>query len=144
MIKIGIDPDCNKSGVATKSPYWKGLPNGMEVKLMTFFELFEYLSEHWQGMEDELDIYIEAGWLNAKSNFHGKAGQTKAVGERIAKNVGANHETGRKIVEMCEYLGLKYTLVRPKSAKMKPEIFEKITGIKTRNQEKIDAAILIL
>lgn len=141
MIKIGIDPDCKKSGVAIRKPSEKQIT----VELMTFFKLFDFL-DMWAGSTDCADVmvYIEAGWLNAKSNFHGSFGQTKSVGERIAKNVGANHETGRKIVEMCDYLGLKYTLVKPQSAKMKPDIFEKITGIKTLNQEKIDAAVLIL
>lgn len=141
MIKIGIDPDVKKSGVAIRGERLCTLV----VLLKTYFDLFDLLETHIMdyGIED-IHIYIEAGWLNAKSNFHGKAGQSKSVGERIAKNVGANHETGKKIVEMCEYLGLKYTLVRPQSAKMKPEIFEKITGIKTRNSELIDAAVLIL
>lgn len=137
-VKIGIDPDTKKSGVAIRFSCSKQ----MRCELMTFFELFDFFDE--VTCADTPHVIIEAGWLNSKSNFHGSAKQSKSVGERIAKNVGANHETGRKIVEMCEYFGIAYELKQPQSAKMKPEVFETATGIKTRNQEKIDAGVLIL
>jgi hypothetical protein len=63
---------------------------------------------------------------------------------RISNNVGRNHETGRKIEEMCQYLGLKYELVKPETTKWKPEFFKKVTGIDTKNQEKIDAGRLVI
>ncbi len=44
---------------------------------------------------------------------------------------------------MWEFLGLKYELYKPDSAKTSPEYFERLTGIKTKNQEKIDAAMLV-
>ena len=134
-ILIGIDPDCKKSGIAIK----RG--GTLEVSTITFFDLLDTLKA---VKNDNVLIRIEAGWLNKKSNFHGRAGQSKVVGERIAAKVGANHETGRKIVEMCEYVGLTYEEVRPSSSKWTPEFFTAITGIKTKNQEEIDAAVLIL
>lgn len=134
-ILIGIDPDCDKSGVAMK----RG--KKIEVELLAFFDLFDVLKA---VKGTNVFIRIEAGWLNEKSNFHAHKGQTKAAGERIAKNVGSNHEVGRKIAEMCDYLGLAYELVRPYKRKLTPEMFFIATGIKTRNSEKIDAAALIL
>ena len=142
-ILIGIDPDCKKSGFAAYRPSDKNLT----VDAVAFFELFNKLTDlilHYPFVPFPIKVYIEAGWLIKKSNFHGKAGQTKSVGEMIAKKVGANHETGRKIVEMCEYLEIEYVLVEP-MGKITPEMFEKITGIKLKkkDQDMIDAAMLV-
>jgi len=134
-IMIGIDPDVKKSGVAIK----RG--NSLEVTSLSFFDLFEVLKAVKNG---NVIVRIEAGWMNAKSNFHGHAGQSKVVGERIAAKVGANHETGKKIVEMCEYVGIAFELVKPTNSKMTPAYFKMATGITTRNQEHIDAAVLVL
>jgi hypothetical protein len=142
MIKIyiGIDPDTVKSGVAV----WQSQSGKLIVSALSFFKLFDLLSDFKKCPDGKIEkVIIEAGWLNAKSNFHFKAHQTKAAGERIAKNVGANHETGKKIMEMCEYLGLTYELVVPKKSKTSPEYFEKITGKSVRNQDMIDAAMLV-
>lgn len=136
---IGIDPDISKSGVAVKQG-----KKITELRLMRYFELFDWLQTIKLAHGDDVTVYVEAGWLNAPSNFHKWNGQSKTVGERIAKNVGANHEAGRKIVEMLEYLDINHRLVRPAHSKMKPELFKQITGIDTKNQEKIDAGVLIL
>ena len=134
MIYIGIDPDTKKSGVAV----WDSKYKYLQLFTMSFFELYDYL------YNEKVDrVIIEAGWLNEKSNFHNNAYQTKAAGERISKNVGANHETGRKIAEMCEYLVLNYDLKKPSSSKMTPECFKSMTGIETKNQDKIDAGVLV-
>ena len=45
-----------------------------------------------------------------KSNYHYARGRG---GERIAKNVGANHETGRKIVEMLVHWGIEHEVIHP-------------------------------
>ena len=138
-ILIGIDPDCKKSGFAA----YRADLKTVKVSTQSFFELFDLLKEA-KTLRAPVDVYIEAGWLIKKSNFHNKTGQTKSVGETIAKKVGANHEAGRKIVEMCEYLGIEYVLVKP-MGKTTPEMFEKITGIKLKkkDQDMIDAAMLV-
>lgn len=138
-IFIGIDPDVDKSGFA----YWDTRdPGAFYVDTKRFWELHQYFMDN-ADKHGVMLVRVEAGWLNAKSNFHHRPGQTKAIGERIAKNVGANHEVGRKIAEMCEHMGIEYQLVRPGKSKVQPEYFEKITRIKTRNQEKIDAGMLV-
>jgi len=134
-ILIGIDPDVTKSGIAIK----RG--GVLEVSTMSFFDLLNTLKAI---ANSNVLVRIEAGWLNKKSNFHGNKAQSKVVGERIAAKVGANHEVGKKIVEMCEYVGVAYELGRPMTSKWTPQYFERITGIKTRNQECVDAAVLIL
>lgn len=141
---IGIDPDCDKSGVAVRTYKVKQL----ELLTLSFFELHKYLSDN---KEDIVLVRIEAAWLIQKSNF--RNGIKAARGERVAKNVGANHETGRKIEEMCQSLGLKYVLVRPLRKQWKGpnrkithaefvQIFKQ--NFSKTNQEQRDAALLVL
>lgn len=143
-LMIGIDPDIDKSGVA----FWNRKNHRLDLTTMAFFELFENL----KATPDKANIlvFIEAGWLNKKSNFrkgYVKNGQfvehSKRMGENIANKVGRNAETGRKIEEMCIHLGIPYQLVKPRKAKVSAEMFTKLTGLSTRNQEEIDAAMLV-
>jgi hypothetical protein len=136
MYYIGIDPDVCKSGVAM----WTTFDKKLELQTFTFFELFDFFRS-LNAVKCEFKVIIEAGWLNEKSNYHGA--KNKQYGEKIAKQVGRNHETGLKIVEMCEYLGLTYELYKPTHAKTTSQYFERFTGIKTNNQEKIDAGMLV-
>ncbi|HEY4714284.1 MAG TPA: hypothetical protein VIH30_08625 [Aquirhabdus sp.] len=107
---------------------------------LTFPELMSYLEFDKANIKK---VVVEAGWLNKKSNFHGRTGQTKAVGERIAKNVGENHAAGKLIAEMAESMGLVVQLVRPTSKKLNSEQFKQLTGIVGRtNQEQRDAGVL--
>lgn len=101
---IGIDPDTISSGIAIFDKSTRQL----EAKSLAFFPLMDYLREN--AAEIEL-VKIEGGWLNKKSNF--RFSKSVGIGENIAKKVGANHETGKKIVEMCEYLGINYSIVKP-------------------------------
>lgn len=101
---VAIDPDVTKSGVAVLDVKGKSI----ELYAMTFPDLIDYLYSIQD--RESVRIAVEAGWLNFKSNFHGYYGRR---GEKIAKDVGANHETGRKIVEMCEHIGLSVSLIKP-------------------------------
>ena len=135
MLKIGIDPDVEKNGVAIK--------NGDDISLLnlTFFELFEKL----KGLENKnVKIYIECGYLN-KSNWHKVGKGSAALNAKIGNSTGRNHEVARKIVEMCEYLNLDYKEVKPTSRKVDAKLFKTLTGISYRtNQEQRDACMLIL
>lgn len=135
QIIIGIDPDLEKSGVAI-------LGQELQLKNLTFPETVELLRD----FQDEIKkVVIEAGWLNKKSNFHGRHGQSKAKGESIARNVGENHATGKLLVEMAKSLGLAVVEVKPTRTKLKAEDFNRITGWQGRtNQEQRDAAMLIV
>lgn len=134
MIKIGIDPDCISNGVAYK--------NGKQIELynMTFFKLFDYL-QTFQGSK-EVEVYVECGFLN-KSNWHKTQG-SNSVNTQIGQRTGANHEVAKKIVEMCEYLGINYVTVKPTKSKVNDAFFRQITKIDKRtNQEQRDAYMLI-
>lgn len=144
--RIGIDPDTDKSGVALFDVKGKQL---LSLDNLIFFELFVFLYYQIAKHSDEsIEVVIEAGWLNAKSNFHGAFG---GAAERIGAKVGANHETGKKIVEMCEYLNIPYRLVKPLSLKpwggkkINHAQFVQQTGwVGRTNQEQRDAAMLVL
>ena len=138
-ILIGIDPDINKSGDA--------LINGDKKELynLNFFELFDFFYKvlSQKGKSEEILIVIEAGWLNG-GNWHTKNKGSAALNAKIGNNTGRNHETGRKIVEMCEYLEIPFKLLRPTTSKLKAKIFKSITKIEGRtNQETRDAMMLI-
>ena len=129
---IGIDPDLDKSGVAV-------LGQSFELKNLTFAETVELFRSHQDQIKK---VVIEAGWQNKKANFRG--GHSKRAGERIAKNVGENHATGKLLVEMAKSFGLAVVEVRPTKTKKNSEEFNRITGWQGRtNQEQRDAGMLI-
>ena len=102
---IAIDPDVKASGVAVLD-----IPKrSVEARAMPFPELMEMLRDVslWSV---PCRVIVEGGWLVSKSNYHYARGKG---GERIAKNVGANHETGRKIVEMLAYWGIEHEVIHP-------------------------------
>lgn len=137
-ILIGIDPDLKKSGFAV----WYKESKELFLLTHTFFGLlneFTYYSDPFR--RESVQVKIEAGWLNKKSNFRG--GKNQSISDIISKKVGENHATGKLIAEMCEHLKLPYKLIKPTKAKTSPETFKKLTGIDCKNQEMIDAAMLV-
>lgn len=135
-ILIGIDPDVDKSGFAMLHG------NQMKLSNLTFFELFEEL-RFYREKEIKPVVYVECGFMN-KSNWHSKFSGSAAVNAKIGERTGANFETAKKIIEMCEYLRIPYEKIQPKKSKTSGDYFKKITGINTRtNQEQRDALMLI-
>ena len=133
---IGIDPDVDKSGVA--------FLNGNELKLdnLTFFQLFDYLKD-MKEIYKGLIVYVECGFLN-KSNWHKKSDKSAAFNSKIGEFTGANFETAKKIVEMCEYLKISHIKIKPTRSKISNDSFKQITGYTGRtNQEQRDAFMLI-
>lgn len=136
MIYIGIDPDVSKSGVATFNSETKEL----HLSTMEFFELFRYLHDLKPDM-----VVIDAGWLN-KSNWHTKSYHSVAVNSKIAERTGANHEIGRKIGEMADFLMVPYQLHQPTNSKLNSGAFlailrGRVSNLPSRcNQEERDAA----
>ncbi len=132
---VGIDPDLEKSGVAVLKD------SSLRLGNMRFYDLTQYFEVNKDQIKK---VVIEAGWLNKKSNLHSRYGQSKRAGERIAKNVGENHATGKLLVEMAESLGLTVVLVKPTKSKKNSEEFNRITGWQGKtNQEQRDAGMLI-
>ena len=143
-ILIGIDPDTEKSGFAFID---KSNLNVIQLKNLTFFELFSVLSEiknKYQPPYFDIEIYIECGFLN-KGNRHKVFGGSLSLNSKIGERIGANHEVAKKICEMSDFLEIKYNKIKPTRSKIKnSNVFKKITGYDKRtNQEQRDALMLI-
>lgn len=143
---IAIDPDKGKSGVAFLKPSTRQL----EVSNLTFPCLMDYLQSckcTSDAKKETFIVVVEAGWMVRKSNFHEAQGHRA---EKIAKDVGANHETGRKIIEMCRHYRIEVMEHAPlvkcwkgKDRKITHEELVSFTGLTGRtNQDGRDAALL--
>ena len=139
---IAVDPDKEKSGVATVST---GTDASFTACAMTFPLLMEMLAGY-KGKS--VLLVVEAGWMVRKSCFHEAQGRGA---EKIAKDVGANHETGRKIIEMAEHYGIRTVAVHPlkkgwagADGKISHEELEQFTGSKVPrcNQDVRDALLI--
>ena len=139
-IYIGIDSDVTASGVCV----WNSeLQTIMSLETRSFWSLYSLLYECSQRESADVLVVIDAGWLN-RSNFHARAYENQRVNAQIGERTGANHEVGKKIAEMCEYLGLPYQLHKPTNGKVKAGYFKFLTGYTKRtNQEERDAAMLV-
>lgn len=113
---LSIDPDKDKSGFCLLSAV-----NGKDTKVMlsctkSFFDLIElFRTLAMTGLVNNVTsrntlILIEGGWLNQKSCFHEAQGRGT---EKIAKDVGANHQTGRLLAEVAEAYGLHTEIKAP-------------------------------
>ncbi|MBK9936659.1 MAG: hypothetical protein IPP05_21730 [Cytophagaceae bacterium] len=135
---IGVDPDIDKSGVCL---YYS--KTNFELLNLKFFELFDKLYFLKDCENLDIEVVIEAGWLN-KSNWHKVTNGSAAINANIGLRTGANHEVGRKIVEMCQYLGLKHHLIKPTKSKVNAETFKAITKYQGRtNSEMRDSCLLV-
>ena len=137
MLYFGIDPDVKESGFAI----WDDKTKEIDYGKLSFWEMIKKID--YCSRSYEVKFIIEAGWLNIKSNFHYRPYQTKAAGERIAKNVGSNHQVGKLIAEYCEKYKMDYELIIPKHKKFTSYYLENLTGIKVKNQDIIDAIMLV-
>lgn len=153
-IVIGIDPDADRNGVATLNRESRQLT----ADTMTFPDLLDYL-RYMQAQattaHHNLRVVIEAGWLN-KTHWHVSYNDSRQAAAAKGNAVGRNHETGRKIAEMCGHWGIGHELIKPlplkvggvnlwhgKDGKISAEELTAVTGLKGRtNQEARDAALL--
>jgi len=145
---IAIDPDVDQSGVAVLDVPKKNIV----VACLSFPKLLDFLSEckETTKYDGPVVVYVEASWL-IKHNWH--QGKRDNYGTASAKgnSTGRNHETGRKIVEMCKHYGLDVVEIHPlKKCWHGPdgkitheEISHFIHGFPKRsNQEVRDAALI--
>lgn len=153
---IGIDPDVEKNGVATLDC---GKRNFTQLSSLTFPELLDYLRYIQRQCEVEQKnfmVVIEAGWLN-KAHWHLSPKDTKQAAAAKGNAAGRNHETGRKIAEVCEHWQIPHELIKPlnlkvggvhlwegKDGKITHNELVSFTGIakKRTNQEERDAALI--
>lgn len=140
QLRIGIDPDLDKSGYCLIESEPFGKQRITVLSTFPFWELIETIEKvnRFTATDETLMVFIEAGWLNKVSNYHGAV--NKSVAGRIGKNVGENHAVGKLLEQYCKACNIPYKLVKPESKKWDAELFKKITGWKNRtNQEHRDA-----
>lgn len=150
---IAIDPDSEKSGVATVDTR-----NG-EVKVykMTFPELINFIRAKWRDAAKPegktFNVVIEAGWLN-RGNWH--LGLNKYMSANraaaIGRSVGLNHQTGILLSQMCEDMMIPTELQMPyrktwqgKDGKITQGEIESLTGhpkLPRMNQDQRDALLI--
>ena len=149
-IRIGIDPDVDKSGfcLIEHIPFKK--PEIKILQCFDFFDVIDLLAHRYLkslNEQTELIIFIEAGFLNKKSNFRQmikKGGKwvaaPDAVKEKMASNTGENHCIGKLFELYCKKNRIPYKLYKPVSKKWDAKIFKMITGFTQRtNPEMRDA-----
>ena len=151
---IGIDPDVDKSGVAMLEVK----TGSMSLYSMAFPELIRWLQEQDEAMCEDTKrrlVVVEASW-KVQANWHGRYGDSRRISARKGYDVGCNHETGRKIVEVVQSTLLevkeKYPLRKiwkGKGGKITHEELVSLLdgsliayGFTRTNQEASDAALL--
>lgn len=145
---ISIDPDVSRSGVAYLNP----LTRKLEVSNLTFPQVIDFIkSESNKASANDLSliVVVEASWL-IQGNWHLQQWERKQRAASKGYDVGRNHETGKKIVEMCQYLGIEVLEHYPlrkcwkgKDGKITHEELASFTGLVGRtNQDARDAALL--
>lgn len=153
-IVVGIDPDCDQSGVAIVDPE----TGEIKAKKLRFSEIVLLL----QTMKKEaavrdgrlFKVVIEAGWLN-KGNWHVSRNKYMSVNKaaEIGRGVGRNHQTGMLLEEVSKHLlQLPTQLQRPlqkcwrgKDGKITQDELQQVTGtpkLPRMNQDQRDAVLI--
>jgi predicted nuclease with RNAse H fold len=147
-MKIGIDPDLTKSGVAL-------VVNGKIefLKSLGFGELIVYVVglDNQQGLVTVLleDVDNKKP-VFPKRHAPSQSGSAAKVNMSIAEDLGKVKATARLIKELLEDNGVTVKLVKPlrgpiKAAKKNSAYFNKITGWTGRsNEDTRDAALIAL
>lgn len=148
---IGIDPDSEKSGFSVLCPELRLYANICSLSFPALMKELQTWKQAAEYEDAELHVYIEGGWLN-KSNWHLTTGKYTSLAKaaEIGRCTGRNHQTGILIGEMCEALGIAYTIIKPlkkmwksKDGKITAQEFKSVTGYTGRtNQDSRDAALI--
>ena len=139
-IKIGIDPDLVKSGVAL-------VRDGklMELHTLAFPQLLEFA----QAFKESAVFIVEDVEYDKTTYF--RPGANAATMRNIAQKVGMVKGTARQLVHCLEYMGCTVKKINPlrgpvkKKAKKDAAYFNKTFGwAGGSNEDKRDAAMLAL
>lgn len=143
---IGIDPDVEKSGFALLEK----ATGKLELESLTFPQLMNALVKV-KAEGKNAQVIVEAGWLN-QGNWHIRYTDNKGQASKKGYQVGRNHETGMKIIEVAKFFGYDVVEQRPlkkcwkgKDGKITAEELAELTGYTKRsNQDARDSALLCL
>ena len=110
-IIIGIDPDVKDSGVARLDCSTRQV----RIASLPFPDLLDYLRRAKltaTAANTPCVVVIEAGWMN-RTHWHISPRDSRQAAAAKGNQVGRNHETGRKIAEMCRHWQIPFVLQRP-------------------------------
>lgn len=141
---IGIDPDVEKSGFALLEK----ATGKLELESLTFPQLMNRLVKV-KAEGKTAQVIVEAGWLN-QGNWHIRYTDNKGQAAKKGYQVGRNHETGMKIIEVAKFFGFDVVEKKPlrkiwrgKDGKITAEELASFTGYtKKSNQDARDSALL--
>ncbi len=151
MIRIGIDPDINKSGVAI-------MINGKLTSLqsMDFHDLLYAIQGNFErrfkqtitgDLSTDVAFYVED--VELIKTVWGRSDMTQAGKIKLAQNVGMVKAVGRLIGQQFKRCEIDFTLIPPlkgylKRGKKDAEFFNKLMGWSGRsNADNRDAALLL-
>lgn len=144
---IGIDPDCDRSGIA------EIIDNKVQVGSYNIIDTVLYKLTELKTLSKtkEIIIFIEGSWL-VKHVYKRYSGENQYVKDNICTKIGRNHEIGIVIYEFAKHYGLNTITVPPIRGKKLNElqIITKLTknnliGVFTKtNQEERDAINIAL
>ncbi|WP_138994025.1 hypothetical protein [Larkinella sp. C7] len=148
---VGIDPDLKASGVGMWSRKDRKV---LVAQVMPFVDLQAWLLDLGK---DHVFVHLEAGYLNPKANYHTvklpkgvEPGSIRAkdyekrVREEMARRVGQNEGVGLTIKAFLEHHGFGFVEEMPRKEKWTRLEFTRFTGLKTNNQEIIDACSYVV
>lgn len=147
-VVIGIDPDVDRNGVG----FLEVGTRKLETAALPFPDLLDYLADVRKKSQESgrtVVVVVEASWRDT-TNWHTTRWESRAKSTSKGYDVGRNHETGHKIVEMCRHYGLDVIEHHPlrkgwrgRDGKITQDELSYFTGITGRtNQEMRDAALL--
>lgn len=138
-MKIGIDPDLVKSGVA--------LVDGgkiLELHALSFYELTQLIEQY-------PDAHYVVENVEYDKTTYIRPGLSRAAMCKVAQNVGQVKGTHKHIYDWLTEKGCKVTRVQPlrgpvkQKAKTSADYFNRLTGWTGRsNEDKRDAALIAL
>ena len=141
-IRLGLDPDLDKSGYALIQHQPFGKPQIIELCTKPLFEVTKAILEVVKRCEEDgssLLVCIEAGYLNKIASYH--AAPSKAAAAKIGMNVGMNHAIGMKLEEFCVVNQIPYKLYKPTNEKWDARKFKLITGYDKRSSQETRDAV---
>ena len=124
MIRIGIDPDVQASGIAVMMDHRLS-----SLENLTFFDLMDYIDRMKEHFGSNVIYSVEHVEWTKKVWTRPKCKQNEM--KEIARNVGLVHYAGRLIVEKLTLSDCKFELIKPlkgtiKKAKKDAKFFNRI------------------
>lgn len=104
-VVIAIDPDVEHSGIAILYPSTREI----DATRLTFPLAVDYIrqqKERCDASGRSLIVVVEAAWM-IKGNWHITKTERRVRSASKGYDVGRNHETGCKLIEMCNHMGVE-------------------------------------